>query len=115
MEFTGTVAASFSAAHLIDGHPRCGRNHGHRWRIAVTVKAGQDPASGDLVGLPELEVAVATIAREFDREDLNDMLVGGQPTAAGLALNVRERLALRFLGVQRVQVWMDDVSVTLDA
>jgi 6-pyruvoyltetrahydropterin/6-carboxytetrahydropterin synthase len=114
MEFTGTAAASFSAAHTVKGHPRCGRNHGHRWRIAVTIKAGQDPASGDLDWLPELADAVEGIASELDREDLNDMLVGGQPTAAGLALNVRERLALRH-NIERVQVWMDDISVTLDA
>lgn len=115
MEFTGTAAASFSASHMVKGHPRCGRNHGHRWRIAVTIKAGQDPASGDLVGLPELADAIEVIAGELDREDLNDMLVGGQPTAAGLALNVRERLALKFTKIERVQIWMDDISVTLDA
>lgn len=114
-EFTGTAAASFSAAHTVKDHPRCGRNHGHRWRVAVTIKAGQDPETGDLVGLPQLAEAVEQFAAELHSEDINDMLPASPPTAAGVALALRERLSLRFRGIDKVQVWMDDVSTTLHA
>lgn len=113
MEFTGTAAASWSAAHHVEGHPRCGRNHGHRWRCAVTIKAGQDPKTGELVGLPELANAVEQFAAELDREDIGDMLPASPATPVGVALALRERLSLRFATIESVQIWMDDVSVTL--
>lgn len=113
MDFTGTAVASFSASHTIKGHPRCGRGDGHRWRVAVTIKAGQDPASGELVGLPELQAAVELFCSELDRESLNDMLAASTPTMAGIALVIRERLAMHFRTIESVTVWMDEGSVTL--
>lgn len=115
MEFTGTAAASFSASHVVEKHPRCGRLHGHRWRVEVEITAGQDPKTGELVGLPELAAAVETFASEIDREHINDMLIGSTPTPAGVALVLKERLVLHFVGIRRVTVWADDVSVTLNA
>lgn len=115
MEFTGSAAASFSAHHLIEGHPRCGRDHGHRWRIEVEIRAGQDPATGELVGHPQLADAVERLAAEFHRESLNDMLPASPPTAAGLALFTRERLAMAFTNVVSVTVRMDEEAVTLHA
>ena len=115
MNLTGTAAASFSASHVVAGHPRCGRLHGHRWRVVVTISAGQDPTTGELIGLPELANAVETFCSELDREHLNDMLPGTSPTPAGVGLALRERLALRVLGIQSVSVWMDEVGVTIHA
>lgn len=115
MDFTGTAAASFSASHVVEKHPRCGRLHGHRWRVAVTIAAGQDPATGELAGLPELANAVETFCSELDREHLNDMLLGSSPTPAGVALVIRERLAMHILGIESVSVWMDEVGVTIRA
>lgn len=115
MEFSGTAAASFSASHVVPGHPRCGRLHGHRWRVAVEIAAGQDPTTGELVGLPELATAVERFAAEIDREHINDMLPGTSATPAGVALALRERLALRVPGIAAVTVWADDVAVTVHA
>jgi 6-pyruvoyltetrahydropterin/6-carboxytetrahydropterin synthase len=109
-EFIGSAAAEFSAAHVVKGHPRCGRIHGHRWRVEVSIKAGQDPETGDLVGLPELATAVEQFCAELDRESINDMLPGSQPTPAGVGLAIRERLSLRWRTISTVTVWMDDVA-----
>jgi 6-pyruvoyltetrahydropterin/6-carboxytetrahydropterin synthase len=113
IEFTGTAVASFSASHMVEGHLRCGRLHGHRWRIEVSIKAGQDPATGELVGLPELATAVEQLCAEVDREDINAMFPGGPATPAGVALAVRERLSLRWRTIEVVRVWMDDVAVAV--
>lgn len=114
-EFTGSAAASFSASHVVRDHLRCGRQHGHRWTVTVTIKAGQDPASGELLGLPELAEAVESLCIQLDREHLNDMVPGAQPTPAGLALAFREQLSLRFRAVVEVRVDMDNVTATLHA
>jgi 6-pyruvoyltetrahydropterin/6-carboxytetrahydropterin synthase len=113
MEFIGRAGTSFSASHHIDGHPRCGRNHGHRWRVEVEILAGQDPKTGDLVGLPELAEAIRQFGDEIDHEDVNDMLVGAPPTGAGVGLFLRERLSMQFTTIRSVTVWMDDVSVSI--
>ena len=115
MDFTGTASASFSASHIVKDHPRCGRLHGHRWRISVTISAGQDPADGELLGMPELASAVEGIAREVDREHINDMFLGTTPTPAGVCLTIRERLALHFPHIESVSVWMDEEGATLRA
>ena len=114
-EFTGSATASFSASHVIKDHLRCGRLHGHRWTVTVTIKAGQDPASGELLGLAELAEAVVTLARELDREHLNDMVPGAPPTPAGLALAWREQLVMHFRAITEIRVDMDEVSATLHA
>lgn len=115
VEFTGSASASFSASHVVKDHPRCGRMHGHRWRVEVEISAGQDPATGELMGLPALADAVETFCQELDRENVNDMLPGTSATPAGVGLVLRERLALHFVGILSVTVWADDVSVTLHA
>lgn len=115
MEFTGTAAASFSASHIVKGHPRCGRLHGHRWRIAVEIAAGQDPKTGELLGLPHLATAVEDFASEVDREHVNDMFPGSPPTGAGVALALRERLAMVYPNIKSITVWVDDVATTLHA
>lgn len=115
LEFTGTAAAEFSASHVVPGHTRCGRLHGHRWRIVVSMEAGQDPTTGELHRVPQLANAVEAICAEADREHVNDMFPASSPTPAGVALSVRERLILDFPKITKVQVWADDVSVTLSS
>jgi 6-pyruvoyl-tetrahydropterin synthase len=116
VEFTGTATAAFSASHTVKGDPRCGRKHGHRWRVVVEIKVGQDPVTGELIDLSKLAGSVEQFCAEMHREDVNDMLPAGQPTAAGVALAVRERLAMTFRTIVSVTVWMDDeAAATLHA
>lgn len=115
IEITATATAEFSASHLVEFHPRCGRLHGHRWRLSVSFKGGQDPQSGEVVGLPELATALEQLCGELDREHINDMLPGAKPTPAGVALAARERLILHWPTITDVTVWMDDVAVTIHA
>lgn len=113
MEFVGTARAEFSASHIVKDHPSCGRQHGHRWRIEVAIKAGQDPAGVEVYGLPELQHAVSTIAAEVHLEDVNAMFPASPPTPLGIALAIRERLLLQWRTIEAVTVWADDYSVTV--
>ena len=115
MELTGTASAEFSASHVVKGHPSCGRLHGHRWRCEVTIAAGQDPETGDLVGLPELANAVEEFTRELHGEHINDMLPASPPTSLGVGYALRERLSLTYSNIVRIDVWMDEVMVTIRA
>ena len=34
---TATVESWFSSAHRVEGHPKCGRLHGHNYKLVVTI------------------------------------------------------------------------------
>ena len=60
---------SFSAAHMLLGHPKCGRMHGHNYVVWVAV----EPRIGPLTGLPywvldfgELDKYVKPIVEALD-------------------------------------------------
>ena len=43
---TATVESWFSAAHRVEGHPKCGRLHGHNYKLVVTVGSPAHKALG---------------------------------------------------------------------
>lgn len=45
--FTITKEFTFEAAHLLNGHPKCGRLHGHSYRVIVELQASQLLVAGD--------------------------------------------------------------------
>ena len=53
------------------------------------------------------------LAREVDREHVNDMVAGTPSTPAGVGLAIRERLSLRWRTITEVRVEMDDVAVSI--
>ena len=113
MELTVTAIGRFSSSHEVPGHARCGRLHGHRWPVSVTIRAGMDPAIGFAPGGDLLMDAVRDLCRELDYDDLATMLPGSPATPEGVAYAFRERLAMTFKIVQ-VEVTMDDeLTVTL--
>lgn len=113
IEFTGIATGEFSASHTVPGHLRCGRLHGHRWRVEVAIRAGQEPSSGEIHGLPELAAALEGLCAEVHREDVNAMFPGSPATAAGVALAFRERLTMMWRTIVSVTVWMDDTAVII--
>jgi 6-pyruvoyltetrahydropterin/6-carboxytetrahydropterin synthase len=72
---TGTIYAggmTFDYAHMIPGHPKCGRLHGHTSRVRVTV-TGEVDASGMVVDFAVLKYAVEDVL-----ECLDHRLLAGQ-------------------------------------
>ncbi|NOZ89190.1 MAG: hypothetical protein GXO15_04610 [Crenarchaeota archaeon] len=62
---------SFSAAHRIEGHPRCGRVHGHNYRVCVWLRE-EEPMDIDLDELWEwLRLNVYEV---MDHQYLNQVL-----------------------------------------
>lgn len=39
--YTITKEFTFEAAHLLNGHPKCGRLHGHSYRVVVELQAAE--------------------------------------------------------------------------
>src|SRR4051794_30813247 len=53
-----TVEAAHRLPHVPDGH-KCGRLHGHSFRVALHIKAPVEPDSGWLMDFAELKEAFA--------------------------------------------------------
>ncbi len=64
-----TRSYHFSAAHMLVGHDKCGRMHGHNYRLDVTVGTGKlDPAKKRywVMDFGDLDKIVKKIIKPFD-------------------------------------------------
>ena len=55
----------FSAAHRLEGHPKCGRLHGHNYKVVVELE-GPVGAKGMLVDYGHLDAIVKPLINLFD-------------------------------------------------
>jgi len=105
--------ATFEAAHklvgLPDGH-KCGRLHGHSYRVIVVMKAIQL----DDVGFVMDFGAISRVAKELDHQDLNRVLSPLNPTAEVIAKWFAEQMdkELYLSGDTAVEeCWVESVTV----
>lgn len=61
---------SFSAAHRIEGHPRCGRLHGHNYEVIVEYTQSTIPLDGMLIDYGRLDELVKPIIDRMDHRYL---------------------------------------------
>lgn len=94
---TITVRASFAATHKDKAEgPHL---HGHSFVVSASER---DP------GEASLRDDLQAVARELDRRDLGEMLVGGEQSYHSVAAWVMERLALRHPRLMSVEVSVAD-------
>lgn len=55
----------FSAAHRLEGHPKCGRLHGHNYAVVVEI-TGPALRRGMLIDYGDLSMVVKPIIEPFD-------------------------------------------------
>jgi 6-pyruvoyltetrahydropterin/6-carboxytetrahydropterin synthase len=86
----------FEAAHRLphvpDGH-KCGRLHGHSYRVEVRIRGEVDPASGMVLDFAEIKAAFAPLLDQLDHRYLNEVDGLDNPTAENLARWIWIRLA----------------------
>ena len=132
-------ALTFSACHIIQGHTKCGRMHGHNYSVSVSLEG--DVEHGLLMDFGPLKKAIRDLCNELDHRVLlpkslvtvadgqTDMIVSGKiysfPSGDVILLPVdvvsTERLSEWFLerivsdvelpaGVHRVEVRVDEAD-----
>jgi 6-pyruvoyltetrahydropterin/6-carboxytetrahydropterin synthase len=86
---------TFEAAHRLpyvpDGH-KCGRLHGHSFRIEVRVEGDVDPATGMVIDFADIKSAFAPLHDQLDHHYLNDVDGLCNPTSEHLARWIWDRL-----------------------
>jgi len=86
----------FAAAHVIAGHPRCGRIHGHNYTLLAKVYGRSD----EWLDFEEIKRKVDQfIDEKYDHRDLGDM------TCEKLARDLQEQLSTFFRTTVKIELW----------
>lgn len=67
---------TYEAAHYLPNVPighKCGRMHGHSYRLIVTVRGPINPDTGWVIDFADVKAAVAPLVAKLDHQTLNDI------------------------------------------
>jgi len=78
------VESSFSAAHHIEDHPKCGKTHGHNYKVKLIVSVDA------FLDLGLLKTMLDNILKHFDHIDLGHCLA--EDIAKHIVLEVKDKL-----------------------
>lgn len=86
-----TVEAAHRLPHVPEGH-KCGRLHGHSFRIKLQVTGPVDPSTGWVIDFADIWTAFQPLYNMLDHHYLNDVEGLENPTSENLARWVWERV-----------------------
>ena len=90
-----TKEFTFEAAHSLPNVPpghKCGRLHGHSFRVEVTVKGAVNPHTGWLMDFAELKAKFRPLEEMLDHRFLNEIPGLENSTSENLAKWIWEKL-----------------------
>lgn len=66
------VSSYLDCAHFLPGHPKCGRLHGHTYKVDVSIEG--DHSKGMIVDFAELKSSIREAFADYDHSHWNDVL-----------------------------------------
>ena len=87
-----TIEAAHRLPNVPAGH-KCGRLHGHSFRIQIHVCGPVDPAMGWVIDFAEIKSAFKPVEEAIDHRFLNDVPGLENPTSENLARWIWEQLS----------------------
>jgi 6-pyruvoyl-tetrahydropterin synthase len=86
----------FAAAHIIAGHPRCGRQHGHNYMLLAKVYGNSE----EWLDFEDIKRKVDEFLDEkYDHRDIGNM------TCERLARQLQEQLSIFFRTRVKIELW----------
>ena len=86
----------FAAAHIIAGHPKCGRQHGHNYTLLTKVYGN----SSEWLDFEDVKRTVDEfIDQKYDHRDMGNM------TCEALARHIQEQLSILFKTRVKIELW----------
>lgn len=90
-----TKAFHFDSAHFLPNVPaghKCGRMHGHSYRVVLGLEGPLDPQLGWVQDYGEVKQAFRPLLERFDHQVLNEIPGLENPTAERLAIYIHDAL-----------------------
>ena len=80
-------------AHSLPGHPKCGRLHGHTYKVEIAIE-GDNPGDRLIVDFADLKRQAREVLAEYDHRNWNDVLEypSVENICSLLARSLRERI-----------------------
>jgi 6-pyruvoyltetrahydropterin/6-carboxytetrahydropterin synthase len=86
-----TIEAAHRLPHVPPGH-KCGRLHGHSFRIQIHVRGPINAESGWIVDFADIKAAFKPIEEQIDHNYLNEIPGLENPTSENIALWLWQKL-----------------------
>jgi 6-pyruvoyltetrahydropterin/6-carboxytetrahydropterin synthase len=95
------ITEYIDCAHFLPGHPKCGRVHGHTYRVDVTIEG--DHNQGMVVDFNDLKQSTREVLARYDHRHWNDVLdfPSVENICELLSRELRERISFPMV----VRVW----------
>lgn len=98
-----TFESAHRLPHVPPGH-KCGRLHGHSFRVEVVVSGPVDSHLGWVVDFADVKEAFKPIEAELDHQYLNEIEGLSNPTSENLARWIWQKLIQRLPGLTELVV-----------
>jgi len=82
------VTETIDCAHMLPGHPKCGRLHGHTYTVEVVVQG--EMSGGMVLDFADLRVQIRSVLGRYDHRHWNDFL--DYPTVENICQKVASEL-----------------------
>ena len=112
-----SVEQEFDAAHALRGYEgKCERLHGHRFRVAVTIRASKLNEIGLAYDFTVLKKQLGEVLGKYDHTSLNETAPFDEinPSSENIAATVYREMKMRLDGapvnLSRVEVWESPTS-----
>ena len=105
------IETRFSAAHRINGYEgKCGRLHGHTWKVRVQVQTNRINEIGLSIDFKELRRISELVLEDLDHQLINEIspFDHENPTAENLAKYIYREVSGRLPGdirIDEITVW----------
>ncbi|WP_421684400.1 6-carboxytetrahydropterin synthase QueD [Stutzerimonas urumqiensis] len=98
---------TFESAHRLPNVPqghKCGRLHGHSFRVAIYISGTVDSHTGWIKDFAELKAVFKPIYEQLDHNYLNDIVGLENPTSENLAIWIWNRLKPELPELSRIRI-----------
>jgi len=114
MSIKNSIVKNFSSAHFLIGHEKCGRIHGHNWKVQVHVVAERLNEIDIAVDFHDLKKWTKEILEQLDHGFLNEIFPFTEinPSSENIARWIFESLKKKIntdhVRLSAVTVWESD-------
>lgn len=95
------IIEHIDCAHFLPGHPKCGTNHGHTYKIELVMDGVV--RNGMVMDFGDLKTCLREALAEFDHRSWNDFLE--YPSVENICQLLHQRLRTRLTSPFSLKVW----------